>query len=937
MNNSRHTSLTRTMAQMRHRYNARSGGGNAAPRTPYTPAVVLTLTGPDTVTRGDTATYTASITPSGLSPDTTLTFEWKYTATVRIDRDPVCITESIDATSQNPQTTTWSGTMVAGGTVEVSATVNDKKYASPPLDVTVNNRAWVTDAPICTDTTSLGTEAPQQHSDLGEAEYDILYTPADKLDIAKVGSGPNDGMFYLASLNLTAPFIVKINRHFRMAEADLPPTWVAFKNANTRYDEIETKLKARLGFDGTTSRTLYGSWKIEIGYNDPKARLEEFMEVPGDYLSDYKSQIMTYLDYIRTSRKAGMKRSISGWRPSGITINYNYFAAHAGSDQTVSVGSTVNFDGSGSVVPQGREFIYTWTFGDGSTGTEETTADGVQATHPYSTTGAKDVTLTVTERGSDICYCDTMTVTVMQSLKRHHSIPVGMMAIEHEELFGLKDYFEKIYTGESDDTISRYQACNHLHSYGYNFDNLGTRDTNDSTKDYWGLNNSTANREQRNAQAWANYVKTVAEANNAVGNGNLKCLISRALMGLYRHTERTYPNWSLSELRSYVHDTIHKIDAIDPSIHPNPRSLVAGWYLNDDGLPRNIHGKEEWEDVVCEVHAAQKQCGVNWPFYWADNIDGNEFWNPAGTDVSIPQKLKDWVTAFPSDATPVFMPYYYPWPGNWEYSVHPPWKKWRVFMERLHEAFFITAATATHPNLKFHPILEAAKDTYTTKEVNKAKEDAKKTETTVTITVGQDTDLVPPGHADMHKQIRVVWELLRTYSSVTGIWVLGWNKAADGSRANAEENWTENRRYAEAFQNELYEREGIQDAIPDANKLLLNSPVNFEQKIRIPYSLRDRRSFNIRIYDKPISEIGAKLIRTINDGYYEASPQGKYVNSPNDPSAYQQLAGTSAHWDGMYWDTTDGNKYKLADDGDYYVYLFFINTSVDGPIIIRKE
>ena len=69
-----------------------------------------------------------------------------------------------------------------------------------------------------------------------------------------------------------------------MAETVLPPCWVAFKKANTRYGEIEAKVKARLGFDGTTSGTLYGSWVTEIEDNDPEANLEEFMEVPNRLL-----------------------------------------------------------------------------------------------------------------------------------------------------------------------------------------------------------------------------------------------------------------------------------------------------------------------------------------------------------------------------------------------------------------------------------------------------------------------------------------------------------------------------------------------------------------------------------------------------------------------------------------------------------------------------
>ena len=90
------------------------------------PPVALTLTGPDTVIRGDSTTYSASITPAGLTLDTTPTFHWTYTADIR--GHAVRITESINATAQNPQTTTWSGTMVKSGTMEVRATVNGTEY-----------------------------------------------------------------------------------------------------------------------------------------------------------------------------------------------------------------------------------------------------------------------------------------------------------------------------------------------------------------------------------------------------------------------------------------------------------------------------------------------------------------------------------------------------------------------------------------------------------------------------------------------------------------------------------------------------------------------------------------------------------------------------------------------------------------------------------------
>ena len=113
-----------------------------------------------------------------------------------------------------------------------------------------------------------------------------------------------------------------------MAESDLPPCWVAFKEANTRYGEIEAKVKARLGFDGTTSGTLYGNWKEVLdsgnpsptGPDDLKEYLEGFVRAPMTSLADCEQQIQDEI----AERIAAMDRHKSDWSPAGIDINYDY-------------------------------------------------------------------------------------------------------------------------------------------------------------------------------------------------------------------------------------------------------------------------------------------------------------------------------------------------------------------------------------------------------------------------------------------------------------------------------------------------------------------------------------------------------------------------------------------------------------------------------------
>ncbi len=473
--------------------------------------------------------------------------------------------------------------------------------------------------------------------------------------------------------------------------------------------------------------------------------------------------------------------------------------------------------------------------------------------------------------------------------KTHHCIDVGILAIQNPTLTGIQSDFVNIYTGDS---ISGYQACNRLHSYG---------DGNS-----WGFGDPEGpNKEQVNANAWVGFVQRIESANNPIVGGNLKGIISRPLMGL--HVDR---GWTLAQLDNYVR-------LLCDGLTTAQKNLVAGWYLDDDGLPddRNpVHTVTQWRNVISTVHTAQKCKGVNWPFYWADGIDGNMFWS--GGQHVIPQKLKDWISpsSFPSDATPIFMPYYYPWTdyilsqNNWKYTVWPPWKKWQTFMNNLNSTF----PTASYPNLKFQPVLEAWQRKF-----------------------GDGSSFPRPGHVDMHKQIRVVLSQVR----VNGIWFLGWymtqTEQPKATEAGwAKNNWTQStsHRWAEAIQNEPEaQTEGISSAIPGSNAILQNFPNPFTHKdlntgvcgTRIPYHLAQRSSFQIKIYT-----IGGQLMRTINEGYMGNSPQGKFENGIVTQGPV--LNGTSAYWDGR-----DELGAPLAN-GPYLAYLIIGGTQY-GPITMNKQ
>ena len=91
---------------------------------------------------------------------------------------------------------------------------------------------------------------------------------------------------------------------------------------------------------------------------------------------------------------------------SRSTPYYEPPVAEAGSNQTVLVGETVSFSGSGST---GNNLRYSWAFGTGAT---PATGSGVMPSYRYQTAGTKTVTLTVTDRETGLTNSDTVIINV---------------------------------------------------------------------------------------------------------------------------------------------------------------------------------------------------------------------------------------------------------------------------------------------------------------------------------------------------------------------------------------------------------------------------------------------------------------------------------------------------------------------------------------------
>jgi PKD repeat protein len=81
--------------------------------------------------------------------------------------------------------------------------------------------------------------------------------------------------------------------------------------------------------------------------------------------------------------------------------------ADAGGPYEGTVGTAVQFDGSGSSDPDGDALTYNWTFGDGASGT------GVSPSHAYAAAGTYTATLTVSD-GINDPVTSTATVTITE-------------------------------------------------------------------------------------------------------------------------------------------------------------------------------------------------------------------------------------------------------------------------------------------------------------------------------------------------------------------------------------------------------------------------------------------------------------------------------------------------------------------------------------------
>ncbi len=287
------------------------------------------------------------------------------------------------------------------GTKVVTLTVTDNAGATASDTVTIN----VHSAPICLAGSNQTVSVGETVRFDGSGSYDpdggnLIYSWAFGTDATpSTGSGVMPSCTYSTTGTKTVTLTVTDAAGATASDTvtiTVEPVADAGNNQTVLVGET-------VNFDGSGSEgsNLSYAWAFGAGATPATGT--------GSMPSCSYSTIGTKTVTLTVTANGGVSRSDT------VTITvHSAPVADAGSDQDVSVNKTVSFDGSGSSDPDGGELSYSWAFGTDAT---PSTGSGVMPSCTYSTTGAKTVTLTVTD-DEGVSRSDTVTITV-------HSLPVA--------------------------------------------------------------------------------------------------------------------------------------------------------------------------------------------------------------------------------------------------------------------------------------------------------------------------------------------------------------------------------------------------------------------------------------------------------------------------------------------------------------------------------
>ena len=555
-----------------------------------------------------------------------------------------------------------------------------------------------------------------------------------------------------------------------------------------------------------------------------------------------------------------------------------------------------------------------------------------------------------------------------------HNIPTGFWSLRLDDLddaFGdsLADNLDMIWTGAG----GSFKAADFALPYagGDLWGNVGQGQTSDDV--------------QPNVDAWKGLLDHVVAYNAANGTA-MRVVISRELNGMVTGP----PAWSVTgQLREYVDKICDVLNA-----DSERKNVCMGWYLADDTFGSTIGSYnlatpgaydpdgdvETWRDILDEVQARQTAKGINLPYFfdynihftWPRGVVGGDWIKSGGNivyDTWFPPVAGGYVTndnappprlyrkcdlnptpaysgwflnairkqskggAFPNDAKRVLMPYMFPWGGGtaWGYTVMPPWLYWKELLRALMAEF------KDDPDVQIQPMLETSQ---------------------------QSAGARVPGHADHHKQLRVVLDLAEldigngqtedARNRITALWYVGWTDPEarvspqpwPGYEQHAKKHWvaasTYNEQWAEATQTEIGDlvtqpsSEDIAAAAPADTRLMSSDMDNaFTTGIRVPYQLATAGHVLIRVSQ------GTDTICEIEEGFGGKSPVGYYDRHPNEnplPAAGSstRLRGTSAYWDGQKGDPDYPFQSGVYVSSGNYTVTLYVDGVAEGSKIITK-
>jgi hypothetical protein len=339
--------------------------------------------------------------------------------------DAFDITVECDATvsNRNVSSTTWSVdiTNMSEGDNVITAIAIDEVGNSASVNATIvlDTGAPVTPAITLTDPINITNVGAVTITGTGEADAEFEYLIEDFNGSSVDGDGmvTGDGIISITNINVSDLIDGKLTAH----------VWLTDAAGNKGDDGIDTATKDTvapnapaitlldpINIANVAAVTITGSGEVDASIRYSIVDYEQGGEVEGTgTVAEDGSISVTGINasslgdgeltaYVWLTDAAGNEGVVDLDIATKDTVAP---IADAGQDQTIVLGDTVQFTGSGSYDPGDGNISYSWDFGDDSG-----ISTDAEPSYKYEKYGTYTVTLTVTDNAGNIG-TDTMTVT----------------------------------------------------------------------------------------------------------------------------------------------------------------------------------------------------------------------------------------------------------------------------------------------------------------------------------------------------------------------------------------------------------------------------------------------------------------------------------------------------------------------------------------------